>query len=296
MRRHLWLLASLVGCMLLSVACPQATPTPTPRPAFTATPTATLPPLQPSPATAASPPPVFAWPTPATTATPLPAASPTPAPTVAAGGQYTVQSGDTLYSIARRHGVSVDALKAANNLTSNIIYAGMKLTIPDSSFVIPTATPAPVRPTATSTAATTPTTTPTPAATTPTATPTPLVTPAPAFSYRVESITRIPNCGVTHIWGYVKDAAGNPLSGQQVKVGTVGWPWSALSNVTGSDGRFEVTLSDGMKSGRWYAIVVDSAGTQISDWAETVTDDDPSHCQPEGSGNQTPRIDFRRRS
>lgn len=278
--------------MLLSVACPQATPTPTPRPPSTATPTATLPPLQPSPA-AVSPTPAFAWPTAVTTATPAPVASPTPVSTIAAGGQYTVQSGDNLYRIALNYGVSVDALKAANNLTSDTIYAGMKLVIPGAGFVVPTATPTSVRPTSTP-AATTPTATP--AATTPTATPTPSAPAAPAFSYRVESITRIPNCGVTHIWGYVKDAAGNTLSGQQIRVGMAGWPWSALSNVTGSDGRFEVTLSDGMKAGRWYAIVVDSAGTQISDWAETVTDDDQSRCQPTGDGNQTPRIDFRRRS
>jgi len=41
-----------------------------------------------------------------------------------------VRSGDTLYSIARRHGTTVEAIKAANGLTSNLIQAGQRLRIP----------------------------------------------------------------------------------------------------------------------------------------------------------------------
>lgn len=51
---------------------------------------------------------------------------PPPAP----GGTYTVQRGDTLFSIARRHGATVAALRAGNNLGSNLIYVGQELTIP----------------------------------------------------------------------------------------------------------------------------------------------------------------------
>jgi len=43
---------------------------------------------------------------------------------------YTVQPGDTLYGIASRYGVTVDALIQANNLTGGIIYVGQTLRIP----------------------------------------------------------------------------------------------------------------------------------------------------------------------
>ena len=41
-----------------------------------------------------------------------------------------VRSGDTLYSISRRFGVSVDELKRANALENNIISVGQELIIP----------------------------------------------------------------------------------------------------------------------------------------------------------------------
>ncbi len=43
---------------------------------------------------------------------------------------YTVKKGDTLGKIAQRHGVTVSALKRANNLRHNVIHAGRKLKIP----------------------------------------------------------------------------------------------------------------------------------------------------------------------
>jgi len=43
---------------------------------------------------------------------------------------YTVKKGDTLYSIARNYGVTVDAIKNANNLSSNNLTIGMNLLIP----------------------------------------------------------------------------------------------------------------------------------------------------------------------
>jgi len=43
---------------------------------------------------------------------------------------YIVKAGDSLYSIANKYGVTVDELKSANNLTSNILLVGQKLTIP----------------------------------------------------------------------------------------------------------------------------------------------------------------------
>ena len=49
-------------------------------------------------------------------------------PTV--GTYYTVQSGDSLWSIAKKYGITVDELKKANNLTSNSLSIGQKLRIP----------------------------------------------------------------------------------------------------------------------------------------------------------------------
>ena len=46
---------------------------------------------------------------------------------------YTVVSGDSLYSIARRFNTSVDNIKKANNLTSNNLSIGQKLTIPSEN-------------------------------------------------------------------------------------------------------------------------------------------------------------------
>ena len=46
---------------------------------------------------------------------------------------YTVIKGDTLYSIARKYNITVEAIKNANNLTSNTIYVGQKIKIPNNN-------------------------------------------------------------------------------------------------------------------------------------------------------------------
>ena len=43
---------------------------------------------------------------------------------------YTVKSGDSLYSIADKFGVSVSNLKKVNNLISNLLSIGQILVIP----------------------------------------------------------------------------------------------------------------------------------------------------------------------
>jgi LysM repeat protein len=55
-----------------------------------------------------------------------------------AGATYTVQSGDSLWSIAKKFNVSVTDLKAANNLTTNTLTIGQVLTIPSPTQVTPT--------------------------------------------------------------------------------------------------------------------------------------------------------------
>lgn len=47
------------------------------------------------------------------------------------GSVYTVQSGDSLWSIGRKFGVSVSALKASNKLKGNAVKIGQKLSIPN---------------------------------------------------------------------------------------------------------------------------------------------------------------------
>ena len=43
---------------------------------------------------------------------------------------YTVKSGDSLWSISKKYGITVDELKEANNLTSNLLSIGQNLLIP----------------------------------------------------------------------------------------------------------------------------------------------------------------------
>ncbi|MGN6221071.1 MAG: LysM peptidoglycan-binding domain-containing protein [Microbacterium sp.] len=90
--------------------------------------------------------------------TAAPAAAPAPtapaAPPAASSGSYTVQRGDTISSIAKRHGVTTNAVLSANGLGwSSIIYPGQRISIPGraapaaSTPTAPTA-PAPAPPTA----------------------------------------------------------------------------------------------------------------------------------------------------
>lgn len=78
-------------------------------------------------------------PTPIPLPLPVPVPQPVPQPTPGQGGTitgevsepfYVVQPGDTLWSISQQTGVSVDALRAANGITGDIIYPGQVLVLP----------------------------------------------------------------------------------------------------------------------------------------------------------------------
>ncbi len=72
----------------------------------------------------------------------IPGATASPTPTPSTGGvTYTVKAGDWLSRIADRHGVTLAALLAANNLTAtSLIQPGQRLTIPGAT-ASPTPTP-----------------------------------------------------------------------------------------------------------------------------------------------------------
>ncbi|MDE3089576.1 MAG: LysM peptidoglycan-binding domain-containing protein [Chloroflexota bacterium] len=71
---------------------------------------------------------------PITPAAPSPPPAPPPAPSAGSATTYTVQSGDTLFAIARKLGVMVDAIVAANNIANpSLIKPGQVLTIPAKS-------------------------------------------------------------------------------------------------------------------------------------------------------------------
>jgi len=108
---------------------PRPTATPS-RPTATPSPTSVTPSVTP-----------LSTPSPAVSPSPTPpseaSATPTPPQTTTT---YQVQPGDTLFSIARRFGISVDGIVAANNITDpSQIEVGQVLVIPAGP--IPTSTP-----------------------------------------------------------------------------------------------------------------------------------------------------------
>lgn len=65
--------------------------------------------------------------------------TPTPAPTpvIAGEGTYVVQPGDNLTVIARRHDITVGALRQVNNLTGDRIVVGQTLKLPEGTSGAP---------------------------------------------------------------------------------------------------------------------------------------------------------------
>ncbi|KAG9448209.1 hypothetical protein H6P81_014337 [Aristolochia fimbriata] len=55
---------------------------------------------------------------------------PAPPETTRAPETVKIEKGDTLWGLSRKYGVSIDAIKEANGLTGDTIYAGKKLVIP----------------------------------------------------------------------------------------------------------------------------------------------------------------------
>ena len=75
-------------------------------------------PYQPIPSTAINPP------------ASIPTYTPPATTTSSSGGSHTVGAGDTLWGLSRKYGVSVDAIRQANGLSSDVIVTGQSLSIP----------------------------------------------------------------------------------------------------------------------------------------------------------------------
>ncbi len=127
------LMLGAIGVLVVVAGCtPQATPTPraTDTPTLSPTPLAAL--TRPATATPAP-------------LTPLPTATPTITPTPVI---YVVQKGDNLLAIARRYGVTLQALQEANGiLDPRRLQIGQELIIPVDEAALaepPTPTPTPV--------------------------------------------------------------------------------------------------------------------------------------------------------
>ncbi|HAA89901.1 MAG: Endopeptidase LytF [Thermoanaerobacterales bacterium 50_218] len=55
-------------------------------------------------------------------------------PKVCQAGNYVVKKGDCLWTIAKRHGVSVQELQVANRLQGTLIFPGQVLIVPEKGF------------------------------------------------------------------------------------------------------------------------------------------------------------------
>ena len=139
-RRYLALIGLTIGLALVLTSCfggddeTDDSTTPTQASSQPPAPTTQPPPPQTVPVTVAPPPqtvPVTVAPTPETvpvTVAPTPGTVPIDVDTPLT---YTVQPGDTLFSIARQFGVDVDELIEVNNIANpDVIYVDDTLTIP----------------------------------------------------------------------------------------------------------------------------------------------------------------------
>ena len=81
-------------------------------------------PYQPIPGVPNTPPVVENIPQPSQPYTPLPAEP------SGAASTHTVVKGDTIWGLTRKYGITGDALREANNLTTDVIWVGQRLIIP----------------------------------------------------------------------------------------------------------------------------------------------------------------------
>ena len=265
--------------------------TPAPTTAITATTEITLTAL-PTVAVATSTPPLA-------TSSPPPTATPVAPKATPSGGSvvHTIQRGETLSQIAKKYGVTVQALVDANGLSNpNHIVVGQKLIIPVSGETVPTATAraqATRAPTAKPPA-------PKPTKKPPAAT----ATPKPAasnFQFTAQVIWDplvAPNCGGPGIskQSVIKDAGGNPVNGVRVQVDCYGNVMT--SHPSGNPGEYDpghYDFSFGQSSPQdWTctARVLDINGQPVASSEVISVHFDANDCQPYGSGHQVAIVNW----
>lgn len=76
------------------------------------------------------PPVVENTPAPSQPYTPLPTLPPEPTQPSDTAATHTVEKGDTIWGLTRKYGVTGDALREANNLSTDVIWIGQRLIIP----------------------------------------------------------------------------------------------------------------------------------------------------------------------
>ncbi|MBI2865014.1 MAG: hypothetical protein HYX94_10690 [Chloroflexi bacterium] len=75
-------------------------------------------------------------------------------------------------------------------------------------------------------------------------------------------------------------------------VGNVNGQFATTTSPTGSDGKYSVVLYNVPTTGRWYVVVVDSSGKELS--ARVQVETSTANCGPGQSGIQIARVDFRK--
>ncbi len=123
--------AALIFWLLGSNSPLKADPTSTPTPTYTLVPTST--PLPPTNTPTITP-----------TSAPTDTASPTITPTPSGPFEYTVQQGDSVFSIAEKFGTDIPTILALNpSITAPAynIQVGQKILVPPPNMQLPTATP-----------------------------------------------------------------------------------------------------------------------------------------------------------
>lgn len=117
---------------------------------------------------------------------------------------------------------------------------------------------------------------------------------APDLPYTAVSLSWEPNCGITLVKVYVREAAGSFINGIRARIESAAGGWSAISVPTGADGRdpgwTDFTLRHGPVAENWNIWLVDDAEGPLAAPFRITTDD--LDCQSGGSGHQVATVQF----
>jgi hypothetical protein len=124
----------------------------------------------------------------------------------------------------------------------------------------------------------------------PTSVATPVPPQASSYSWYNNGYQTFRNCGTTYMYGYTRDANGNPVTGMTIySYNDYGNPYYVS---TDGSGRWTRVIHAGPAAGRWYVELVDGAHHQASD---VVTVNFTGDCSPSSGPVQEVEIDFQSR-